>query len=1037
MRMLNDKQIQRMLDKLKRFEDTLDGMIFEKVGELPVSIYETKESLYQIPDSSLFTPIHPGDMWGGEGVYGWFKTAFTVPQELAGKPLFLRPRMGGYEAMLWVDGKPFGTFATKIVQTGHGNHYCDMVVKTPKAGQELDLTVEFYAGHYIMGCMPYEENPRHDFRFPFTSMDICVKNDKIAAFYFNLRTLNELIEVLDETSYRKAELIRVMLALHEVLYYDPANVSREEFYAALDQGQKIMAPALARRNSSTAPSVGLIGHSHMDTAWLWHIGETIKKCARTYSNQLNLMEQYPEYKFVQSSAYHSEVIREHYPELFERIRQKVLEGRYEPNGGVWVECDCNITSGESMIRQFLWGQRFTRKYFNYTSDAFWLPDTFGYSAAIPQIMKGCSVKYFLTTKMAWNDTNQFPYDTFYWKGIDGTKVFAHLNKTHVWPAPKDFYQYVYGTESADAIRQKYVADRKLISYGFGDGGGGPQFEMIEMARRCRDLEGCPKAEHTTVSHFMNELERTANNPDTYNGELYLELHRGTLTNQHQIKRNNRLSEIALHNLEYLTVYNAVENREAASDAAYRDLTCTLLVNQFHDILPGTCIPRAHQESLAATGELLQKAGSLIREAASPAQAEEQVTVINPTSFARSDVLYLDYVPGMKVRGNYPQQITETLEGGKKLAVAGVELPPYGSVVLTLEPGEPDGRSPFGISGRDLVTPFAQLTFDERGFMKSFKDTEADRELAGEGYPLNTFLVAEDLPSAWDNWDVDADLQMKFKDCAEFLSSEVISKGAVELRIRNKYRITEKSTITQDVIFYASSPLVKFETMMDWQDEHRFLKAAFDTSIFNDFVRQEIQFGYLKRPTTRNNSVDQAKFEVLNHKYTDLSESRYGVAILNDSKYGISAYEGQLRLSLHKGGVRPDFNGDKGQHYCEYGFLPHNCGFSADSVTQPAYAFNYKPIVVSGAREMASLIGVDCSNVIVETIKPCEDSARAFIVRLYEAEGARTIANVRLGFSPKAVEETNMLEERACELPASADIRLTFRPFEIKTVKVSY
>ena len=298
-------------------------------------------------------------------------------------------------------------------------------------------------------------------------------------------------------------------------------------------------------------------------------------------------------------------------------------------------------------------------------------------------------------------------------------------------------------------------------------------------------------------------------------------------------------------------------------------------------------------------------------------------------------------------------------------------------------------------------------------------------------------MAEDLPSEWDNWDVDADLQLKFKDCAQFKSSEVISKGAVELRIRNKYQITEKSTITQDVIFYASTPMVKFETVMDWQDEHRFLKTAFDTSIFNDFVRQEIQFGYLKRPTTRNNDVDKAKFEVLNHKYTDLSESRYGVAILNDSKYGISAYEGQLRLSLHKGGVRPDYNGDKGRHYCEYAFLPHNCGFSAESVIEPSYAFNYKPIVVAGSRKMASLIEVDASNIVVETIKPCEDSERAFIVRLYEAEGTRTHASVQLGFAPKAVAETNMLEEHTADLPAAANFRLTFRPFEIKTVKVSY
>ena len=692
----------------------------------------------------------------GEGVYGWFKMGWEVPRELAGKPLFLRPRVGGYEALLWVDGRPFGTFATKIVVTGHGNHYCDMILKNPRAGQLVEIDLEFYSGHFVRGCMPFEESGRTDYDFTFDGMEICVKNDRIANFLFNLRTLNQLAEVLDETSYRKAEIVNTLMALHGEVYYDPASVSREKFMDALARGQKIMAPALARRCSTSAPKVGVIGHSHMDTAWLWHTGETIKKCARTFSNQLNLMEQYPEYKFVQSSSCHSDMIRQHYPELFERIRKKVQEGRYEPNGGVWVECDCNITSGESMIRQFLWGQRFTRKYFGYTSDSFWLPDTFGYSAAIPQIMKGCGVKYFLTTKMAWNDTNQFPYDTFWWKGIDGTRVLAHLNKTHVWPDPKEFYNIVFDTKSPDAVRQKYVSDRKLVSYGFGDGGGGPQFEMVEMARRCRDLEGCPRTEHTTVSQFMQDLEANIHNPSTYEGELYLELHRGTLTNQHTIKRNNRLAEIALHDLEYLTVANALEKKEPAQDTAYRDLQETLLLNQFHDILPGTCIPRAHQEAREQVENVIRKAQAQAQLALSPAEAENRVTVANPTSFARKDVIYLEYREGMRVAGGYPQQITETLSGGKRLAVDGVELPPYGSVVLELEPGEIPERSPFGINGRELVTPYARVLFDERGFLKSFIDTQADRELAGEGYPLNTFLMAEDLPAMWDNWDVDAD-----------------------------------------------------------------------------------------------------------------------------------------------------------------------------------------------------------------------------------------------------------------------------------------
>ena len=278
------------------------------------------------------------------------------------------------------------------------------------------------------------------------------------------------------------------------------------------------------------------------------------------------MEQYPEYKFVQSSACHGNMLLEHYPSLFERIKEKVAEGRYEPNGGVWVECDCNITGGESMVRQFLWGQRFTRKHFNFTSNTFWLPDTFGYSAAIPQIMKGCGVDYFCTTKIDWNDTNMFPYDTFYWEGIDGTKVFTHFNRTHFVPSPDDLIKYVSCENNlGSSLKERSVTRKRLMSYGYGDGGGGPQFEQIELARRVKDLNGVPKSEHTTVGEFMQNLEKDVKNPNTYKGELYLELHRGTLTNQHNIKRNNRKAEFALRDLEILTVNEAVKNGKVATE----------------------------------------------------------------------------------------------------------------------------------------------------------------------------------------------------------------------------------------------------------------------------------------------------------------------------------------------------------------------------------------------------------------------------------------------------------------------------------------
>lgn len=1036
--MLGTVQTKRMLDKLIRLEETYEPYVFTKIGELQTRFFQTDEQLYEIPaDDGRYRPIEVGDTWGAEGVYGWFIGSYTVEEAHAGMPLFVRPKVGGYEAMLWVNGQPFGTFATKIVNTGHGNHYCDMAVQNPAAGETVEIAIEFYAGHDVPGCMPFEYLPK-DYDYTFAGIDLCVKNKDIADFLFDLKTLNQLVAKLPDTSFRRAEIINTLTEVHKMIHYAPEDADEAVWRPALAQAREVMRPALAVPNSASAPIAGLIGHSHMDTAWLWHIDETIKKCARTSANQLSLMEQYPEYKFIQSSAYHTELIRRHYPALFERIREKVAEGRYEPNGAVWVECDCNITSGESMIRQFLWGQRYNREQFGYTSNCFWLPDTFGYSAAIPQIMKGCSVDYFLTTKLGWNDTNRFPYENFYWQGIDGTRVFVHFNDTHCWPDPAGLTGRLDGLSHTNFIRNKTVSKRRVIAYGFGDGGGGPQFEMIEMARRCRDLDGVPKAEHRLVGDFVKEIEKNAVDAPTYTGELYLELHRGTLTNQHVIKKNNRKAEIALHNAELLLVAQSVQNGAAADGSAIRPLIETLLVNQFHDILPGTCIARAHDQCYREMAEVLAKADALLHDTVAAAPADGKVTFINPLSFDRQDVLRIPGAQGKTVEGGYRVQHVHSLLNGDHLAVAGVALPAMSSITLHLKnSGGEASPSAFLYQGNTLTTPFAKVVFNESGSIDSFIDTRTNRELRGAGLPLNTFLSAEDVPLEWDNWDIDADLAMKMQPETRLVTREIVSDGAVELRIRSTYRICEQSSLHQDMVFYADSPRVDFETVIDWQDKHHFLKTSFDTTVKAPTARHEIQFGYAQKPTTRNNSYEQAMFEVVNHKYTDLSETRYGVAVLNDCKYGVSVEGSDIRLSLHKGGCRPDPRGDVGVHSFTYSFLPHAGGFSADTVVKPAYELNLPALPFDGEAQILPLASVDASNVMIEAVKPCEDAQKAFILRLYEAEGTHTNAVVSLGATPTAVTETNMLEEDQRALPANTQVELSFTPFEIKTIKISY
>ena len=603
-----------------------------------------------------------------------------------------------------------------------------------------------------------------------------------------------------------------------------------------------------------------------------------------------------------------------------------------------------------------------------------------------------------------------------------------------------------------------MTDSRLLSYGFGDGGGGPEFEMVEIANRLKDVEGLPRTEHIRVGDFMQKLEKESFRPSVYAGELYLELHRGTLTNQHRIKRNNRKAEIAIRNLEYMTVLSALQSGKKISGEAIAPLTGLLLLNQFHDILPGTCIPRVHDESLAQTGHVIEEATKQttellvdMAEETGAADSTEHAfrTLYNTLSFDRSDVVYVPVEKDSHIGGEYAQQIVEKLDGQDYLAVDGLNLPAFGSRSVELSDGAPvenadcgavassaetSAAVPFVLDGDHLQTPFYDVIFDERGYISSLIDRENGRQLKGEGYALNTFLVAEDVPDSWDNWDLDADIADKWRDCAKLLNREVISCGAVELRIRSEYQLTKNSSLQQDMVFYSKDRRIVFETVMNWQDDHRFLKAAFDTSVQSRFARNEVQFGYIERATYRNTSWEKAKFEVSNHKYTDLSEPGYGVAVLNDCKYGVSVENGRIWLSLHKGGCRPDYRGDKGIHECTYALLPHNSGFGAEAVVQPAYELNIAPIVMPGKKELESFVTVDAPNVIVEAVKPMEDG-NGYALRLYEAEGTSVRTKIHLTETGEKVMLTNLLEEEIETLPDEKEIALEFKPFEIKTICV--
>lgn len=1025
--MTNEPYVSRTHKKFEQVLSLYEARIFRTVGTADqVCGMETLEHLRKPPAMEQMQPIQPGTTWGREYGNIWLRTTFTVPESLDGQFLGVIPDANAAEILCFRDGIPAGIITSQNTFLG-SSHSAMLLTPTAKAGTTYDLAFECYAWHDCFGTQPYEnydrdENQPQDFTRQYRGIRFVVKDKAIRDFVFDASTALQLAALPGE-NFAGMKAHQCLMAAFPYLIQDVNQATDEQLHESAAKTSQILAPALKKGTGDRSRGkVALVGHSHMDTAWLWPVEETIRKCARTYSEVLTLMELYPEYTFIQSSALHLDWMRRYYPDIFEGIRQKVAEGRYEPNGGVWVECDCNVTGGESMVRQFLYGQRFTMKHLNYRSDTFWLPDTFGYNAAIPQIMQGSGIKYFCTTKLDWNDRNKFPAHTFVWRGLDGSEVIAHQNHSHFIPNVTNVTHII--TELTD----KRTCDLRLGSFGFGDGGGGPTYGMLEYARRVKDLDGMPVTEHTTVSRFMQEVETQKDQLPVYDGELYLELHRGTLTKMHQVKKNNRDAEIALHDLE---LFNVLSGKPV--DAQRDDLYQILLKNQFHDIIPGTCIPKVYEIAIPEMYDLITRTRAATRgyAASMTADSPNTLSLYNTLSFDRSDVITLDGAYGFE---GCDTQVYTDYDGNTRTAVK-VAIPAMEAVSLHIS--QPTaGKSAFTANENTLTTPFYQVVFDENGYISALTDLQADRQIHRDGgAPLGILWFGEDMPSAWDNWDIDADIFMKLRPVTDLLSREVVSDGAVEYRVRSSYKLGKGSAITVDTVFYAASRRIDFDVKVDWHERHALLKAGFDVNVRSAFVKNEIQFGHIDRPTTRNTPEDAAKFEVCNHKWSDLSETHYGVALLNDCKYGISVEGSDMRLTLHKGGCRPDPATDNGVHTMTYSLLPHMGGFEAATVIHPAYELNYRPIPVAGILQAPKLFTLSNPGVLCEAVKNAEDVKSAYVLRLYEAE--RNAANCILTLRDAShVWVTNMLEEKQEELPiVNGQVKLKFRPFEIKTILV--
>ncbi|MGN1095289.1 MAG: alpha-mannosidase [Eubacteriales bacterium] len=845
--------------------------------------------------------------------------------------------------------------------------------------------------------------------------------------YFDLFYPFRMLEFLGNESTERARVLDTLW--HAVLLLDLMDHASEECRASLRAARAYMEEHFYKGycRPQDATTVG-IGHTHIDCAWLWTLKQTREKVQRSFSTVLELMDRYPEYRFMSSQPLLYQYLKEEAPEVYERVREKVREGRWECEGAMWVEADCNLPSGESLVRQLLYGKNFFRREFGVESRVLWLPDVFGYSAALPQILKKSGVEWLVTSKIGRNDTDRMPYDTFLWRGIDGTEILSYfLTAQDDCGGVTDNNGTYNGSTDATMIsgtykryQQKELNDEALLTFGYGDGGGGPTYEQLELLRRGKNgISGVPNARIGFAGEFLDRLgDKIRDNPSLpgWSGELYLEFHRGTYTTQARNKKNNRRAEFLYADAEK---FSFTAGKLTGLSYPAEELSRgwhSILTNQFHDIIPGSSIREVYEQCERDYEEIFEIGNAALFRAkeaiADGIAAGEGMVVFNPHSFCGDGFVKKDGITAL-VRDVAPTGYTVVKDFVTENAVK--------------------------IEGNVVETDVLRVEFDANWQIVSLYDKKNNREVLSHGVVGNELRIYPDYTDKYDAWEWKEFSRDKYKTLTSFKSAEVVDDGA-----RRGIRIVRQhmsSHITQTVWFCDGLLRVDFETHVDWQERHQMLKVAFPVDINADKASYEIQFGTLERPAHFNTSWDRARFEVCAHKFADISEGGYGVSLLNDCKYGYDIHDGVMQLSLLRGPVYPDPLADLGQHDFTYTLCPHNGTLAESDTVRNAYYLN-DPMTLLPARGTATTLpkrysaaNVDCDHIILETIKAAENGDGT-ILRLYECKNMRAEAKLTLGFPAEKVWLCDLLENPIEELPVTnGTVTLRFRGFEILSLLV--
>ena len=968
--------------------------------------------------------------WYGPDEHYWFRAEYTVPKSMDGKTLYLKVATQvdhwdyakNPQFLLFVNGQ--------MTQGMDLNHQTVMLERCAKEGETYTIDLQGYTGvmfaelTFTMETVEVDETINeiyYDIVVPLQGFSRMQEDDKVRK---DLRTiLNNTVNLLDlRTPYS------------------------EEFYQSIEEAHNYIQKALYEDMSGYEDVIAsCIGHTHIDVAWLWTVAQTREKVARSFSTVLKYMEEYPEYKFMSSQPALYQFLKERYPETYEKIKERVKEGRWEPEGGMWVEADCNLTSGESLVRQFLYGKKFFKDEFGIDSRILWLPDVFGYSGALPQIMKKSGIKYFMTTKLAWNQIDKVPYDTMMWRGIDGSEIFTHLITTlGVGQSEADFFTTYNGMLHPDAIlggwhryQNKDINNDILIAFGYGDGGGGPTREMLETSKRMeKGIRGIPKVRQEFAGNYFEELEeRVEGNKSlpVWEGELYFEYHRGTYTSMGRNKRSNRRCEQLLMDAELLEVLTGTSEKEEM-DKIWR----TVLLNQFHDILPGSSIAEVYEVTKKEYAEIESRLAEMIAEKLDLLMdgGQDKISVFNTLGFDRNDVVSLGdcHAAALTDESGKIYPVQETAQG----AVAYItDIPAKGGKTLQLLDTVKEEASRIQITENGIETPFYRISIDENGLFTSIYDKECDREVLKAGEKGNLLRMYEDKPMHYDCWDIDMYYSEKYWDAEKADKIQWTEEGPVRATLEIQ-RTISNSVIKQKIHFYADSRRIDFSTWVDWKEHQHLLKVHFPVNIHSDEATFEVQFGNLKRKIHGNTSWDEARFESCGQKWMDISEGHYGVSLLNDCKYGYSAKDSNIALTLIKSGIEPNKTADQEEHVFTYALYPHKEMWCAAGTVQEAYKLNQPAYATKGELKNTgkSFISTDKDNIIIETVKPAENGD-GIIVRLYDCENSLTKATLTFAEGMlESVEECNLMEEKEADIEACGNsFTVSVKPYEIKTYRV--